>query len=119
MKSVKILIVFVFIALFAVPVFSKENMISVNVGANFKLNLKSNPTTGYQWQLAAPLDKSVLELVSSEYIAPNTNLTGADGKEIWIFKAVKSGKTKISFKYVRPWENVAPVAQKFYIIKAK
>jgi predicted secreted protein len=31
-------------------------------------------------------------------------MVGAPGKEVWTFKAVKSGKTTINFKYVRPWE---------------
>jgi inhibitor of cysteine peptidase len=114
MKLVKILIIFVFLAFIISPVFSEENKIKVNVGDNFKIELKSNPTTGYQWQLAEPLNN--IELVSSRYIPPNTNLVGAGGKEIWIFKAIKVGKTHISFKYLRPWESRQPEIQKIYLI---
>jgi predicted secreted protein len=117
MKLVKILIIFVFLAFITFPVFSEENKITVNVGDKFKIGLKSNPTTGYQWQLAEPLNN--IELVSSKYIPPNTNLVGAGGKEIWLFKAIKAGKTYISFKYVRPWESKQPEIQKIYVIEIK
>jgi len=119
MKSIKILSIFLFLIIMVLPAFSKEDIINVNVGDNFKIELKSNPTTGYQWQLAEPINKNTVELVSSDYILPNTNLTGAGGKEVWIFKAIKAGEIKISLKYVRSWENVQPIDQNTYVIKVK
>ena len=35
---------------------------------------------------------------------PDQRIVGGPGTEVWTFKALKSGKTAIEFKYVRPWE---------------
>ena len=37
-------------------------------------------------------------------------MVGAGGTEIWTFRAVREGKTTLTFGYVRPWEKgIAPV----------
>lgn len=118
MKLIKILIVLVIFAL-TVPAFAKGSVINTKAGNTFKIQLESNASTGFQWKLAVPLDEKIVKLVSSDYIAPNTNLVGAGGKEVWVFKAIKKGTTKISLKYVRPWEKIAPVSQKVYTIIVK
>jgi inhibitor of cysteine peptidase len=83
---------------------------SVAMGQEFKVTLASNPTTGYSWALAKPLDEKIVKLVTNVYVAPETRLVGAGGNQIWTFKAAGEGKTEIALKYVRPWEtNVAPV----------
>ena len=82
--------------------------IEVVVGQGFTITLNSNATTGYQWQLAKPLDNSIVELMGNEYLAPRTRLVGAGGKEIWKFKAIGKGKTAIAMKYVRSWEKDIP-----------
>jgi inhibitor of cysteine peptidase len=85
--------------------------IEVRVGEEFVIILKANPTTGYQWQLAQPLDEGKVELVGSEYKAPEGDRVGAGGTEVWTFKAVGAGKTTIALEYVRPWEKDAPPAE--------
>lgn len=85
--------------------------IEVQVGQEFAITLGSNPTTGYRWQLAEPLDESRLKLVGSEYKAPETERVGAGGREVWTFKAVGAGKTSIALRYVRPWEKDVPPAE--------
>lgn len=92
-------------------------VIKVQAGHNVTIILKSNPTTGYQWQVAKPLDESTLKLISSEYLADKTNLVGAGGKQVWRFKTLKPGQTSISFKYVRPWEkNTQSQKQELYMV---
>ncbi len=78
--------------------------IEANAGEEFKVTFNSNRTTGYEWQLAKPLDEKVIKFVSSEYKPGLGRLVGEPGKEIWTFKAVNSGKTTVYLKYVRPWE---------------
>jgi predicted secreted protein len=80
----------------------------VKVGQEFNITLESNPTTGYQWQLAKQLNGTVLVFLGSEYKPSESDLLGAGGIEIWRFKAVNSGTTEISLKYVRPWETDVP-----------
>jgi inhibitor of cysteine peptidase len=65
------------------------------------ITLESNVTTGFAWTLARGLDPSVLELVDSTYVEPETELVGAGGEEIWTFRAVGEGSTELELSYER------------------
>jgi len=78
--------------------------IQCNVNSTFSIVLDSNPTTGYRWQLASSQNGALLKLIGSQYRAPETELAGAGGEEIWSFKALSVGQTTIIFEYMRPWE---------------
>lgn len=81
----------------------------VRAGRTFTLKVRSNPTTGYRWELAGPLDANILSFVGREYRPERTDRVGAGGTEIWTFRAVGSGEAVIALKYVRPWEkDIAP-----------
>lgn len=93
-----------------------EPVIAATAGQEFSISLESNRTTGYGWQLANPLDETVVTSVKNEYREARqtpgaTPMVGVGGKEVWTFRAVKAGKTTIEFKYVRPWEKDQPPAQ--------
>ena len=93
------------------------NTIQATIGKEFVITLDANATTGYQWQFAKPLDESILQLIRSEYLPDKTELVGAGGKQVWVFKALNAGKTAISFKYVRSWEkNVPPVKEASFVV---
>ena len=82
-----------------------KKTIEVASGREFTIVLGSNRTTGYQWDLAKPLDKGTVELVGSAYkILQDGGKVGAGGKEVWTFRALGEGKTMITMKYMRPWE---------------
>jgi inhibitor of cysteine peptidase len=95
-----------------------QQTITVKLGQPFAITLESNRTTGYQWELAQPLDGAILKLANSEYKAPNTTRVGAGGEEVWTFQTVGKGKAEILMKYVRPWEkDVAPAkTQTFKVV---
>ena len=84
------------------------NIINTTAGKDFVITLNANATTGYEWQLANPVNDDFIELVNSEYIPDKTGLVGSGGKSKWTFKAIQAGRTQISFKYVRPCEKDAP-----------
>ncbi|MBS1174392.1 MAG: putative chagasin family peptidase inhibitor [Burkholderiaceae bacterium] len=91
----------------------------LKVGDTFSIQLRSNPTTGYRWQLVEPFDKTLLDKVSNHYQAdanPN-HMVGVGGTETWTFKALKSGHTEIQLHYIRSWEaqNVAAKITKYQI----
>jgi predicted secreted protein len=91
--------------------------IIVRAGKEFAIRLGSNGTTGYQWQLAEPVDENMIRFMRSEYITPDTDLMGAPGVENWTFMALKTGKSKVTLKYVRPWEkDIPPVDRKEFVI---
>jgi predicted secreted protein len=81
-----------------------EKTIQCKVGETFSIVLDSNPSTGYQWQLAHSVDGKLLKFINSKYIPPKIELAGAGGKEVWSFKALSIRQTTIVFKYIRPWE---------------
>lgn len=85
--------------------------IEVNVGENAVISLEANHSTGYSWQLAKPVDAEMLQFVDKQYETDESQLIGGGGKEVWTFKALKSGKTEMTFNYVRPWEKDVPPAR--------
>ena len=90
--------------------------ITVEAGTIFVIELESNRTTGYEWQISRPVDTSALELIGVEYIKGPASLVGAGGKENWTFKALspRRGAMPLSFKYVRPWEKNAKSAKEIF-----
>ena len=95
-------------------------LVEVKVGQEFNITLDSNPSTGYQWQLAKQLNGSILVLIGAQYIPSERGRIGAGGTEVWTFKAVKSGTAEISLEYVRPWEtDVPPIKEQNFGIIAK
>lgn len=86
--------------------------LTVKVGQEFKISLQYNASTGYQWQFGQPPDQNLLKLLGTEYKRPKSNLLGAGGDEIWTFKALAEGKTKLELNYVRPWEKGSSPAQR-------
>lgn len=105
--------------LIAAFAFAEAN-IEANAGEEFTVTFNSNRTTGYEWQLARPLDENIVKFVSSEYKPGPGRLVGEPGKEVWIFKAVKPGKTTVYLKYVRPWEkDVLPADGRAFVVMVK
>lgn len=83
-------------------------------GEGFSLRLRSNPTTGYSWKVSS-IDKSVLELLGNKYIRENKKqkTVGSGGIDLFFFKAVGPGKTKLKIDYIRSWEKFAKPAKTF------
>ncbi len=70
------------------------------------LKLKADTEVGYSWEVAEPWDKKVLELIGKESMMPSSEKEL--GAEVWTFKAIKPGKTELSFRYVDPAGESSP-----------
>jgi inhibitor of cysteine peptidase len=92
---------------------NRVTIISVAPGDIFEISLDSNPTTGYSWQ--ADFDQEYLELVSQEFVPPQSDLVGAGGTEIFAFQALEVGETKLTLVYKRSWETEAAETRVFII----
>ena len=57
--------------------------VTVRVGENFWIWAKSNPTTGFQWQLATPLDAALLKMEDSGFQLPPQETGGTEGGRSW------------------------------------
>ena len=90
---------------------SSAKTIEVSLGQDAVITLEANHTTGYQWQLAKPLEGDLLEFVDTKYIPAETGLIGSGGEEVWTFKTLKKGKAEVCLKYVQPWEKDKPPAR--------
>lgn len=91
--------------------------IGVKVTKKFIITLESNPTTGYSWQESR--DETMIELVQSEYEPgedAQKGVAGAGGNDLFWFKALKSGTTKITLVYKRPWETEIAEQKVFTIV---
>ncbi len=86
-----------------------SRVIRIAVNREFAIVLDSNPTTGYGWQLAEPLDPTILKVLEIKHDLKKVKRVGQGGKDRWIFKALRPGNGFVSLEYVRPWEKgVAP-----------
>ncbi len=73
--------------------------ITVAPGTVIKVTLTSNSSTGNSWHKIS-YDKSLLMQEGEQvYEKSNTGLTGAPGKVIYAFKALKSGETDLYMEY--------------------
>jgi len=81
--------------------------VSLN-GEVLVLNLESNPSTGYGWQVQG-LDTSILQqLEATEWRPHIQGKLGGWGTEVLRFAAVARGQTTLHLVYARPWETSAP-----------
>jgi inhibitor of cysteine peptidase len=93
--------------------------VQVKSGEEFVLVLGSNPTTGFTWRLAVPVDEKVVHFVRSEYKPdPSDGRVGVGGKDHWTFKAIAAGSTVISFQYQRSSEP-APVSTTAFTVEVR
>jgi predicted secreted protein len=76
-----------------------KKTIEAAVGADFTITLRTNPPSGYHWELAEALDPQVIEFVWKDFIPNQKGATDSSGRDIWRFKALAPGETKIVLGY--------------------
>lgn len=75
--------------------------LSVRPGDEIVVTLESNATTGFAWQMQTEPASEILDIATSEYLAPDTELVGAGGEEVWRFVATGEGTTRVAMRYAR------------------
>ena len=88
---------------------------SVKCGDKFKIEVESNPSTGYKWHLLS-FDEDIVKLVSSEFVSKLTNHVGSLGREHFNFEAKKKGSTSIKLVYRRTWEKQPMKPKEYFVI---
>lgn len=91
-----------------------ENMIQAKLNQPFDISLDSNPTTGYRWTV--DFDTHFLSGNEKPYLPSEPRLIGSGGQQVFTFKPIHVGKTKVSAVYKRPWENIAADERTFSIV---
>lgn len=93
---------------------------TVRVGQELKIELSSNPTTGYRWQIRNKANLQGLTFVSDNYKQANAapNIVGRGGVQTFIFRGLREGEEKLHLVYVRSWEAGArPADEKQFTVK--
>ena len=84
-----------------IEVSENQENIEIKKDQEFTINFISNASTGYSWKVDESYDKNIVSLVGHEYKSSNSGMVGAAGEELWTFKGVNKGNTKLNFSYVR------------------
>jgi inhibitor of cysteine peptidase len=82
----------------------------------FSIALASNPSTGFRWKMTLPEDQQVVKLLGSEHVVSQEVMPGVPGEEVYKFKAITAGETKVDFVYERPWEPKEAPTRKIFTI---
>jgi len=95
-----------------------DEIINVTKNEVFSIDLRSNPTTGYTWEVK--FDPTYVQMIDRTY-KPDTSdprWVGGGGTDTFVFRGIKSGETEIEFSYLRPWDRLTPpVVIKVFKIK--
>ncbi len=78
--------------------------IKAKSGKTFEIKLESQIATGYRWRLQQPIDSTYLQLVETRYEPAKKDVDGSLDTEIWVFKALRPGKTAIHLLYNPAWQ---------------
>ena len=89
----------------------------IKPGDEVKLELETNPTTGYDWSYIMKPNQEVLLETNYEFVPDDTTkmIVGSGGKGVWTYKALKRDTVVIEMGYSRSWESVEPL--KTFIVK--
>jgi len=80
----------------------------------FRIELPSNPTTGYNWFIT-DMDENYFKVHESGYEPPSTKWLGAGGKSYWEIIPLKEGLSSIRLLYYRSWEGKSKAVDEFSI----
>jgi len=90
-----------------------DSQVEIEQGQILVVTLKSNPTTGYSWEVVETQESILQQMGEAEFKQSDTGgppLVGVGGWEIFRFKAISAGQTSLKLVYHRPWEEgVEPI----------
>ncbi|MDK2979842.1 MAG: inhibitor of cysteine peptidase [Chloroflexota bacterium] len=88
--------------------------VKMRIGEKLLVQLEGNPTTGYEWSLAA-LNEKYLSYRGEPEFQRDSNLIGAGGTYTFIFDTLEPGRTTLTLEYARPFEPDVPPARTFSV----
>ena len=81
----------------------RSSEFEVEVGDKIRVELCSNPTTGFKWGYETTIENVVKE-EDYDFEPPEGDVPGAAGIEFWTFEAIEKGTTEVRMEYSQPWE---------------
>ncbi|MCK9151672.1 protease inhibitor I42 family protein [Methanobacterium alcaliphilum] len=97
----------------------EQKQLTVHVNEKFNIKLMdTSGSSGYVWD--SQYNNKFIKLCSEKIVFPKEKAGYIQcGTKVYIFKALKKGKTKITLVQSRPWSNEMPAKIITYIIKIK
>ena len=132
MKKIPVSVLIVFFAMYLfqscnsqktvikdVPADKLNKTFSVSMNDTLKIELKSNPTTGFVWSIDNKIKPKVIKEFSHNYVKNDKtmDMVGAGGFDIWKFLPLKTGEVYLHFIYAR--EDGKIDKEKFYKVVVK
>jgi inhibitor of cysteine peptidase len=104
-------------AVIKITVADNGKTIKAVTGKKMEIQLKGNPTTGFDWRMA-DLKSDVLKTDGKMTYIPDKNdppRVGSGGIFVFKFVTAKPGKATVKMEYLRPWEKDKAPAEKFSV----
>lgn len=80
-----------------------RNEIEAEIGDVINVKLCSNPSTGFQWDYETTTE-NILKEQKHDFEAPEEDVPGAPGTDVWTFMANEKGTTQVLMEYSQPWD---------------
>lgn len=81
-------------------------------GAEVKVILDANASTGFQWQLVGDAAPQLAAVGTRVYVSRgDPRAMGAGGINVFRFRGEQPGEATLQFEYRRPWETGVPAAK--------
>ncbi len=92
---------------------------TISMTDTLKIELKSNPSTGFVWSIDNKIKPKVIKFISKEFVKNDKtmDMIGAGGFDIFRFNAVKAGEVYLHFIYAR--EDGKFEKEKYYKVVVK
>jgi predicted secreted protein len=88
-------------------IIQSDSILHVTQNRVFAIELRAGVAQGFSWQLK---DSSKnLDFVEQIFKNANVDADGTDGIQQFYFRPKFTGKSKLTFIYVRPWEKPYPL----------
>jgi len=84
-------------------------------GQVLDIELPSNPSAGYSWQLSGARPSQLASVTDSYEATGEPNVVGAGGYQVFSYSAAEAGTGTLKLDYVRPWETGVAPAKTFSI----
>ena len=82
----------------------RSSEFEAEVGDKIRVELCSNPTTGFGWTYDTSGDSVLREEDRDFAEAEDEGIVGAAGKDLWTFEATTRGTTEVLMEYSQPWD---------------
>ncbi len=88
-----------------------EHLFQLKKGETLCLQLITNPSTGYDWEVSAQEEDICFEIISASEKEETPLLVGKPEKKFLKITALKEGLLEITLKYKRSWEKEVLLTQ--------